>query len=122
MRFISVAVQAFRIGKDGVGEVVVFVDEEIHFLSGTIALRNQIVQLDDSPVLFVQSFSDTLWKEVGIDFTEDLHTKNPGVCKPNDYEKRAGGARRERVRITSPLTVGDAGLALSMASKGRIGC
>lgn len=42
--------------------------------------------------------------------------------KPNDYEKRAGGARRERVRITSPLTVGVAGLALSMASKGRIGC
>lgn len=30
--------------------------------------------------------------------------------------------RRERVRITSPLTVGVAGLALSMASKGRIGC
>ena len=48
--------------------------------------------------------------------------KNPGVFKPNDYEKRAGGARRERVRITSPLTVGVAGLALSMASKGRIGC
>ena len=29
---------------------------------------------------------------------------------------------RERVRITSPFTVGVAGLALSMDSKGRIGC
>ena len=36
-------------------------------------------------------------------------------------KKRAGGARRERVRITSPFTVGVAGLALSMDSKGRIG-
>ena len=72
MRFVSVTVQAFGIGKDGVGEVVVFVDEEIHFLSGTFALRNQIVQLVDSPVLFVQSFSDTLWQEVGIDFTEEV--------------------------------------------------
>lgn len=51
-----------------------------------------------------------------------LHTKNPGVFQPNDYEKRAGGARRERVRITSPFTVGVAGLTLSTASKGRIGC
>ena len=30
--------------------------------------------------------------------------------------------REERVRITSPFTVGVAGLALSMDSKGRIGC
>ena len=51
---------------------VVFVNEEIHFLSGTFALRNQIVQLVDSPVLFVQSFSDTLWQEVRIDFTEEV--------------------------------------------------
>ena len=37
-------------------------------------------------------------------------------------KKERGGARRERVRITSPFTVGVAGLALSMDSKGRIGC
>lgn len=35
-----------------------------------------------------------------------------------EREEREG----KGVRITSPLTVGVAGLALSMASKGRIGC
>ena len=50
MRFISVAVQAFGIRKDGVGEVVVFVDEEIHFLSGTFAGLIEVVQLLYSPI------------------------------------------------------------------------
>ena len=50
MRFISVAVQAFGIRKDGVGEVVVFVDEEIHFLSGTFAGLIEVVQLLYGPI------------------------------------------------------------------------
>ena len=42
--------------------------------------------------------------------------------KPNDYEKKSGrSAEGKGVRITSPFTVGVAGLALSMDSKGRIG-
>lgn len=39
-----------------------------------------------------------------------------------DYDNTAGGARRERVRITSPFTVGVAGSAWSTNNNGRIGC
>ena len=74
MRFVGVAVQAFGVGEDGVGEVVVLVNEEIHLLSGTLALRNQIVQLVDGSVLFVQSFPDALRQQVGINFAEEIKT------------------------------------------------
>ncbi|EDV04016.1 hypothetical protein BACINT_03143 [Bacteroides intestinalis DSM 17393] len=43
MRFVGIAVQAFGVGENGVGEVVVLVDKEVHLLSGTFAFRNQIV-------------------------------------------------------------------------------
>lgn len=36
--------------------------------------------------------------------------------------KKSGRSAKGRVRITSPFTVGVAGLTLSTASKGRIGC
>ena len=41
--------------------------------------------------------------------------------KPNDYEKRAGGARKGKSTYNFPLYSSVAGLALSMDSKGRIG-
>ena len=38
------------------------------------------------------------------------------------YKKKAGGARRDRLRMISPFTVGVAGADLSTASRVRIGC
>ena len=48
MRFVGIAVQAFGVGEDGVGEVVVLVDEEINIPPGTLALMIKEVELVDS--------------------------------------------------------------------------
>ena len=79
MRFISVAVQAFGIRKDGVGEVVVFVDEEIHFLSGTFAGLIEVVQLLYGPIHLAYFFQSLRWQKVGISLAE-VHESNAAMC------------------------------------------
>ena len=85
MRFVGVAMQAFGIGEDGVGEVVVLIDEEIHFLSGTFALMIEEIELVDGPIFFIQFFFDTFGQEVGIYYTEVVETDValviPEICR-----------------------------------------
>ena len=55
MRLVGVAMQAFGIGEDGVGEVVVLIDEEIHFLSGTFALIIYLLFYDQLLLIRISS-------------------------------------------------------------------
>ena len=74
MRFVGIAVQAFGVGEDGVGEVVVLVNEEIHIPPGTLALMIKEVELVDSSFYCVQLFFDALRQKVGIHLTEEVET------------------------------------------------
>lgn len=74
MRLIRIAVQAFGTGKDGVGEVVVLVDEEIHILSGTCASLIEVIQLLHGSAHRTQSFQSILRKEVGVYLAEVLES------------------------------------------------
>ena len=74
MRFVGIAVQAFGVGEDGVGEVVVLVDEEINIPPGTLALMIKEVELVDSSFYCVQLFFDALRQKVGIHLTEEVET------------------------------------------------
>ena len=76
MRFVGIAVQAFGVGEDGVGEVVVLVDEEIHFLSGTFAGLVKVIQLFHGSAHGTQAFQSALRQKVGIYFTEVLESNS----------------------------------------------
>ena len=78
VRFVGVAVQAFGVGEDGVGEVVVFVDEEIHLLSGTFAGLIEVIQLFHRSAHGTQPFWSALRQKVGIFLAEVLES-NPTV-------------------------------------------
>ena len=45
---------------DGVGKVVILVDEKINFLTGTFAFMIKIIQLIDGSLFLVQFFLDAL--------------------------------------------------------------
>lgn len=74
MCFIGIAVQAFGVGKYGVGEMVVLINKQINISTGTLTLMIKKVELIDCPILFVQPFFDTLRQKVGIDFAEIIKT------------------------------------------------
>ena len=59
MCFVRIAMQAFYIREDGIGEMVVFINEEINLLIDTGALRKQIFELADGSVFFVHFFFDS---------------------------------------------------------------
>ena len=74
MCFVGITIQAFGVGKYGIGEVVVLINKKIDILTGTFTLMTKEVELIDRPILFVQPFFNTLWQKVGINFTEIVKT------------------------------------------------
>ena len=83
MRFVGVAVQAFGVGEDGVGEVVVFVDEKIHLLSGTFAGLIEVIQLFHCSAHGTQSFRSALRQKVGIFLAEVLESNAAMRIQPS---------------------------------------
>ena len=59
MCLISVTVQAVDIREYCIGEMVVFINEEIYLLIYPGAFRKQIFELADRPVFFVHFFFDS---------------------------------------------------------------
>ncbi len=74
MCFVGITIQAFGIGKYGVGEVVVLINKKIDILTGTFTLMIKEVKLIDRPIFFVQPFFNTLWQKVDTNFTEIVKT------------------------------------------------
>ena len=70
MRFVRIAVQAFYIREDGIGEMVVFVNKEVNTLVGLIAFREQVFKLFDSSFFFVEFFLHAFGEIVGVNITE----------------------------------------------------
>lgn len=66
MRFIGISAEAFGIGEDGIGEVIVFVDKEVYLLSDTFAYLIEELQLRYGSVFGVQFFPCLRREEVGI--------------------------------------------------------
>lgn len=83
MRLVRISAQAFGTGKDGVGEVVVLVDEEIHILSGTFTSLTEEVQLLHGSVRLAQSFQSVLRKEVGVYLAEVLESNAAMRIQPS---------------------------------------
>ena len=70
MCLFRVPVQAFGIGEDGIGEMVVFVNKEINLLVGALTLMIKVIELVDRSVFCVQYFLDTLWQKISINIAE----------------------------------------------------
>ena len=70
MCFVRIAVQAFYIREDGIGEMVVFVDKEVNTLVGLITFCEQVFKLFDSSFFFVEFFLDAFGEIVGVNVTE----------------------------------------------------
>ena len=70
MCFVRIAVQAFYIREDGIGEMVVFVNKEVNTLVGLIAFREQVFKLFDSSFFFVEFFLHAFGEIVGVNITE----------------------------------------------------
>ena len=66
--------QAFGVGKDGVGEVVVLIDKKVNILSGAFALMIKEVELVDGSFYCVQLFFGALRQKIGIDLAEIVET------------------------------------------------
>ena len=56
MGFCLIAIETIRFSQDGIGEMVVLINEEIHLLSGLLAFLAEIVQLLGSSILLVHLF------------------------------------------------------------------
>ena len=70
MCFVRIAMQAFYIREDGIGEMVVFVDKEVNTLVGLITFCEQVFKLFDSSFFFVEFFLDAFGEIVGVNVTE----------------------------------------------------
>jgi len=70
MCFVRIAVQAFYIREDGIGEMVVFVNKEVNTLVGLITFCEQVFKLFDSPFFFVEFFLDAFGEIIGVNITE----------------------------------------------------
>ena len=70
MCFVRIAMQAFYIREDGIGEMVVFVDKEVNTLVGLITFCEQVFKLFDSSFFFVEFFLDAFGEIVSVNVTE----------------------------------------------------
>lgn len=71
---VGVAVQAFGVGEDGIGKVVILVDEEINLLIRTFTFMIEEVQLLHGSLFFIQSFQNALRQILLIHITEIIET------------------------------------------------
>ena len=70
MGFCLIAVEAIRLCQNGIGEMIVLVNEEIHLLSGLLAFLAEIVQLLCCTILLVHLFFQVGWQILCIHIAE----------------------------------------------------
>ena len=77
MRFFSITAQTIDIGKDGVGEMIVFINEKINLLVHFGTFHIEIFQLIDRSIFGLHFFFYAIRQIIGIDITEVI--KNSGT-------------------------------------------
>ena len=70
VRFLHIVIQAFRFGKNLIGEMVVLIDEKEYLLIGISYPLTQEIQLFDCPLLFIHLLFQTLGQIISIYITE----------------------------------------------------